>query len=295
MEKKVLLKELVDSGTNIRRNFIPKAVVSTEGEYQIGEFWDANKTIDVIVNNSHKQHDNIRELDEYVHSQVQRLDNIKVGRISAQNVLNLTESQINNLKVGDTIMKQIDGVGHAYTVAYKSANEMSIVYTDHETVEEVYYEKVNGVWTYIQTDTFKPEDYYTKTEIDDKLDDVLGINASDIASIKSIVEDLDDTTGLLSTINSKQETLVSGQNIKTVDGKSILGTGNIAFPVIPTNISSFTNDTGYLTEHQSLTNYYTKDEVDALIAQAIADALASLNDSNEEPTEPEEPSEPENT
>ena len=64
MEKKILLKELVDAGTNIRREFTPKAVVSTNGEHQIGEFWDANKTIDVIVNNSHKQHDNIRELDE---------------------------------------------------------------------------------------------------------------------------------------------------------------------------------------------------------------------------------------
>ena len=63
--------------------------------------------------------------------------------------------------------------------------------------------------------------------------------------------------------NTKQDTLVSGTNIKTVGGQSILGNGNIAFP--------------------SLANYYTKDEVDALIAQAIANALASLNNSNEEP------------
>ena len=42
-------------------------------------------------------------------------------------------------------------------------------------------------------------------------------------------------------------------------------------PVVPTNVSAFTNDAGYLTEHQSLSNYYTKSEtyskseVDALI------------------------------
>ena len=32
-------------------------------------------------------------------------------------------------------------------------------------------------------------------------------------------------------------------------------------PTVPTNVSAFTNDAGYLTEHQSLDNYYTKSEV----------------------------------
>lgn len=34
---------------------------------------------------------------------------------------------------------------------------------------------------------------------------------------------------------------------------------------IPVNVSELTNDIGYLTEHQSLTDYYTKEEVDNLI------------------------------
>ena len=32
-------------------------------------------------------------------------------------------------------------------------------------------------------------------------------------------------------------------------------------PTVPKNVSAFTNDAGYLTEHQSLGNYYTKDDV----------------------------------
>ena len=36
----------------------------------------------------------------------------------------------------------------------------------------------------------------------------------------------------------------------------------------PTKVSSFTNDVGYLTEHQSLSSYYTKAEVDTLIQNA---------------------------
>lgn len=48
-------------------------------------------------------------------------------------------------------------------------------------------------------------------------------------------------------------------------------TNKPTIPVVPTNVSAFTNDAGYLTEHQSLSNYYTKSEtyskaeVDALI------------------------------
>lgn len=177
MEKKVLLKELVDSGTNIRREFIPKAVVSTEGKYQIGEFWDANKTIDVIVNNSHQQHDNIRELDEFAHN----LDTIKVGRISVNDVTNLTESDINKLKTGDTVIDTTDK--DAYTVVNKSDTEMSIVYSDAGIIKEIQYQKENDQWAYTQTNTFDPAD--------------------------------------------KQDVLVSGVNIKTVNGNNILGSGDI--------------------------------------------------------------------
>ena len=49
------------------------------------------------------------------------------------------------------------------------------------------------------------------------------------------------------TDTSRQETLVSGTNIKTVGGTSLLGSGDIALPTVPTNVSSFTNDAGYLT------------------------------------------------
>lgn len=162
MEKKVLLKDLVSTGTHIRTTVIPKAVISDNGEHQIAEFWDANKTIDVIVNNSHKQHDNIRELDEYTHaeesrakSEEHRLDTVKVGRITVEDIKALTETEINKLTTGDVVIKSKDGKAHAYTVAYKKDNEMSLVYADHETVEEVYYEKNNDTWAYIQTDNLE--------------------------------------------------------------------------------------------------------------------------------------------
>ena len=84
-------------------------------------------------------------------------------------------------------------------------------------------------------------------------------------------------------LNSKQDALVSGTNVKTINNESILGEGNIeiqggageqqqadwnqtdttAVDYIknkPTNVSAFANDAGYLTQHQSLADYYTKSD-----------------------------------
>lgn len=53
---------------------------------------------------------------------------------------------------------------------------------------------------------------------------------------------------------------------------------NALIPIVPTNVSAFSNDSGYLTEHQSLVGYYTKEEVDALIAD--------IGGEGETPTDP---------
>ena len=45
-------------------------------------------------------------------------------------------------------------------------------------------------------------------------------------------------------------------------------------PTIPTKTSQLTNDSGYLTEHQSLDNYYTKEQTDSSITAAM-DAIAA--------------------
>lgn len=172
MEKKVLLKQLVDAGTHIRREFIPTAIVSDYGTRPIGEFWDANKTIDVIVNGAEAVHDTVRETDEYIH----HVDNIKTGRIGwddshpITDITALTNSQIDSLKVGDTVIKTTGDEKHSYTVVYKKDNEMSLVYADRWTIEEVYYEKQGNNWVHIITDVVKPEDYYTKSQIDTALE-----------------------------------------------------------------------------------------------------------------------------
>ena len=45
--------------------------------------------------------------------------------------------------------------------------------------------------------------------------------------------------------------------------------GEIVIPTVPTKVSAFENDAGYLTEHQSLADYSTKAQVQTMISSAI--------------------------
>jgi hypothetical protein len=42
-------------------------------------------------------------------------------------------------------------------------------------------------------------------------------------------------------VDDKQDTLVSGTNIKTINNTSLLGSGNVAFPIVSSVSSSSTN------------------------------------------------------
>ena len=139
MEKKVLdFKQLVDSGTNIRREFTPTAVVSDNGPRPVGEFWDANKTVDVIVNGATIAFDTLKE----------------------------TEDKLN----------QID-------------RELANRYTKAETEA-----RIGDMGTIVEDEEERP------------------------LTVKEYIDAQDST---------KQDALVSGQNIKTIGGQSIIGSGDI--------------------------------------------------------------------
>ena len=81
--------------------------------------------------------------------------------------------------------------------------------------------------------------YYTKTQTDSKI-------ATELTSyVKSTTLATVATSGDYKDLNNKP-----------------------TIPTVPTKVSAFTNDAGYLTEHQSLDNYYNKSEVDTKIAEA---------------------------
>lgn len=73
---------------------------------------------------------------------------------------------------------------------------------------------------------------------------------------------------------AKQDALVSGTNIKTINGVPVLGAGDIKTPA-PTKVSELENDKGFLTEHQSLEAYYQKAAAQ-LDNRVVAEAMVSL-------------------
>lgn len=90
----------------------------------------------------------------------------------------------------------------------------------------------------------------------------------------------------------------TGDSVNTIAGKFAAGISNLQYqldnqvvtsvngqkgnvviptPTIPTKVSAFENDANYLTEHQSLENYYTKPEVDQAIDEKITGGAVDLS------------------
>lgn len=98
------------------------------------------------------------------------------------------------------------------------------------------------------------DDYYTKEEIDQKLDEIVAGGEIDLSNYykKSEVDNLLTNKADKSELTGKQNQLVSGINIKTINNQSILGGGNI-------DIQASTGST-------DLSDYYTKEEINSTFA-----------------------------
>ena len=104
---------------------------------------------------------------------------------------------------------------------YLTSLDLNNYYTKQEIEDKDYLTKI-------------PEEYITKSELNDLKQDILKeVNAS--INLQNSV------------ISSKQNILISGQNIKTINGQDILGEGNIEI----------------VGDDVDLTNYYTKEEIES--------------------------------
>ena len=88
--------------------------------------------------------------------------------------------------------------------------------------------------------------YYTKAQVDAKIPDITGLASQTWVENKGY--------------------LTSHQSLKTINGESIVGTGNITISGGSADLSNYYTKTeidakGYLTEHQSLANYALKSEI----------------------------------
>ena len=96
---------------------------------------------------------------------------------------------------------------------------------------------------------FDPTNYYTKSEVDNivtaitedieeatsgKADTTAVTQVNNALTAHTTNSDIHVTTSDKSTWNGKQDALVSGTNIKTVNGNSLLGSGDITVQTLPT-------------------------------------------------------------
>lgn len=141
MEKKVYLKDLVEFGSNTRKQITSKVRVSDQGVYPIGEIWDANTVVDVIVNGAHEQHDTLRELDQLAHSTQNQL-NAEIARAKAAEQeledKKADREEMNTL-VGDLGYKlvghepeywTVDGIRYDYDPSSEYSNSFDYIYDE---------------------------------------------------------------------------------------------------------------------------------------------------------------------
>ena len=125
-----------------------------------------------------------------------------------------------------------------------------------------------------QSGTFDPDQYYTKTDIDNagyltQHQDISDkVNTYDLAAVATSgsYNDLSDKPSKLSEFTNDTNFLTQHQDISgKVDSTDLaaVATSGLYSDLtgVPTNLSDFTNDLHYLTEHQSLEGYATQEWV----------------------------------
>lgn len=98
---------------------------------------------------------------------------------------------------------------------------------------------VNSQWEIIGSTAIDLSNYYNKGEVDSKLTDKAA--ASDLTTHTGNT-DIHVTASDKSTWSGKQDALVSGTNIKTINNESLLGSGNIALTTEEKEVSIGTTE-----------------------------------------------------
>ena len=128
---------------------------------------------------------------------------------------------------------------------------------------------------------YQKSETYSKTEVDEKISEIstdtyatkAEVNETSAATINAI-EEKGYITGYTETdpvFEASAAANITSENINTWNNKSDFSgsyndlTDKPTIPTVPTDVSAFNNDAGYLTEHQSLDDYYTKEQVDEAI------------------------------
>lgn len=195
------------------------------------------------------------------------IDQINAEIENVRNSIPITTSQLTN-DSGFITSADVTGLAgfHSYRGTLTSSNtninlnasdtKVLIIYTWYGTKQYVF--STNETFT-INPETPQACTIRFISDYSAKIIRVVTPDTADQYNIKVYADFEDAGIG-----RDKQDTLVSGTNIKTINGQSLLGEGDITISTdvdltdyalkddIPTTTSQLTNDSGFLTEHQDI-------------------------------------------
>ena len=132
---------------------------------------------------------------------------------------------------------------HQSLSGYVTDAEMSAYTYDKATIDE---KVASG-------GTFDPTQYYNKTQTNELVE----------SAVTRVEGEIPSLSGYATEQWVLDKNYITGVDLSDYALKSEI-------PIVPTSNTAFTNDAGYLTEHQSLSAYSTTDEVNSAITQATS-------------------------
>lgn len=130
-----------------------------------------------------------------------------------------------------------------------------------DNMEQVVAASLNDLNTRLGTKA-NTSDVYTKSEVDQAIDEAIAGGVADLTNYYTKSES-DAKYATQKVVNEEIAARITA--IREVNTTLESKAGKSEIPTVPTNVSAFTNDAGYLTQHQSLSNYYTKTEIDNMV------------------------------
>lgn len=90
---------------------------------------------------------------EELEQKLEALKELSVHMVHVENIKEMGDEVLENLRAGDLVIKHTGNQEHAYRVTYKEEHQgICISYYDASCVETVSYDYVEGHWVYNSTD-----------------------------------------------------------------------------------------------------------------------------------------------
>ena len=171
MEKRVLFTELDDRGSHLRRDITPTAVVTDKRRFPIAQFWDANKTYDVIVADATSASDTLEKAEKNLNNEITRAT-ASEAILRAQSVATASYDSQNKLikfynasgTLLDTSIDATDFIKDGMVSGVEIDGDYLVVSFNTDAGQEDI--------EILLTDIFNPNNYYNKTQVDNLLNSI---------------------------------------------------------------------------------------------------------------------------